>query len=521
MDLTESLERAIKLFHKRTAVLCGDTVYTYREFYERVNRLSSGLQSLGVQKGDRVAFMMLNCHRHLETYYAITNIGGVVVPLNIRLSPQELTYIINDSESKVLVTDETLLPLAEAIRPKIETVEHLILAGDSKGPDHMMDYEKFVAQSAPTPPGVKIDDDDLAGIFYTGGTTGKPKGVMLSHDNLMSNCINLQGGLGFKKGDIYLHAAPMFHLANGAAMIAATHAGVAHAFIKAFAPDLTLQAIERHKVTVTLLIPAMINFVVNHPDLDKHDISSLRLVVYGGSPIPVEVLRKAMQKLPNCHFIQAYGMTEASPVLTVLNQDDHTPQGPPEVLARLASGGQPIHGVRVRVVNAEGQDVKPGEIGEVIAKGPTITKGYWKLPQETTEAIRDGWYYSGDLATVDDEMYVFIVDRRKDMIVSGGENIYSTEVENALYTHPAVLEVAVIGVPDDKWGEAVKAVVVVRPGHSVTAEELIAHCKENLASYKAPKSVDFVEALPKSGAGKILKRELREQYWKGQDRRVH
>lgn len=520
MVITEILDRANRLYHKRKAFICGDSTFTYGEWYHRVNRLSSSLQEMGIEKGDRVAFMMLNCHREVETYFATFNIGGVAVPVNVRLSPQEIIYIINDSESKVLVVDDALLPLVEGIRPKLETVKHFIHAGDYGLPQGMLRYEEILAGAAPRPRAVAIADNDLAGIFYTGGTTGTPKGAMLSHHNLMSDTLHFLAYVHMSNKDVWLHVAPLFHIAACATMFVAMEYGVPQVMMKLFIPDMVMQTIERYKVTVTLLIPAMLNWMINHPDFGKYDLSSLRAIGYGASPMPSEVLRKAMTSL-SCQFGQAYGMTEASPMLTFLGVEDHVLDGPPEVVARLASAGQPSVGVEVRVVNERGEDVKPGEVGEVIARGPNIMLGYWKRPEDTAEAIRDGWYYSGDMATVDDEFYLYIVDRRKDMIISGGENIYSTEVENVLYQHPAILEAAVIGVPDPKWGEAVKAVCVLRQGHSATSEEIIAFCKERLSSYKAPKSVDFVESLPKSAAGKILKREVREPYWKGYDRRVH
>lgn len=520
MVITEVLDRAKRLYHKRTAFVCGDTTITYGEFYDRASRLGSALQGLGIDKGERVALLMLNCHRQIETYFATFGIGGVVVPINARFSPSEIPYIVNDSEARVLVVDDALLPLAEAIRPGLETVKHFVHAGDYGMPQYMLKYEELVAGAAPMPTPVAIEDNTLAGIFYTGGTTGTPKGAMLSHHNLMADTLHFLAYTRMSSKDVWLHAAPLFHIAACATMFVATECGIPQVIMKLFIPDVAMQMIERHKITITLLIPAMLNWMINHPDYGKYDLSSLRAIGYGASPMPLEVLRKAMQTLP-CQFGQAYGMTEASPMLTFLGVDDHVLDGPPEVVARLASAGQPSFGVEVRVVNEKGEDVKPGEVGEVIARGPNIMLGYWKRPEDTAEAIRDGWYYSGDMATVDDEFYLYIVDRRKDMIISGGENIYSIEVENVLYKHPAILEATVIGVPDEKWGEAVKAVCVLKPGESATAEEIIAHCKQHLASYKAPKSVDFVESLPKSGAGKILKREVREPYWRGHNRRVH
>jgi long-chain acyl-CoA synthetase len=383
----------------------------------------------------------------------------------------------------------------------------------------MLSYEKLISDSSAKPPDIEVQDSDLAGIFYTGGTTGLAKGVMLNHRNLLSNSHHMLINFPLIKDEVYCHAAPMFHLANGGAMYGNTTHGTKHTFLKAFDAKAAMEIIQKEKVTSVVMVPAMINFLLNHPDIAQYDLSSLKRIIYGASPMPVELLKKAMKVL-GCDFIQGYGMTEASPLLTVLYPEDHHTEGPEKLTGRLLSCGREIIGVEVRVVNEQGYNVKPGEVGEIIAKGPNIMQGYWKKEAETRAVLKNGWYYSGDMGTVDEENYIFLVDRKKDMIISGGENIYSTEVENALYTHPGVLEAAAIGVPDEKWGEAVKGVVVLKSGANVTAEELIQHCKGQIAAYKVPKSIEFISELPKSGAGKILKRDLREKYWKGHERRI-
>jgi long-chain acyl-CoA synthetase len=313
----------------------------------------------------------------------------------------------------------------------------------------------------------------------------------------------------------------MFHLADTASTFAMTMVGGCHVFIPMFNPLSMLETIQREKVTATLLVPTMINALLNHPAVDHYDVSSLRRITYGGSPMPLELLKKGLQKWGPI-FAQAYGMTEAAPLLTMLDPQECSIDGTPEQIRRLASCGKESLGVEVRVVNVAGSDVKPGEIGEIIARGPNIMLGYWRMPEATAAAIVDDWYHTGDLATIDEENFLYIVDRAKDMIISGGENIYCVEVENALYTHPAVLEAAVVGIPDETWGEAIHAVVVCKPGTSVSSDELIAHARTQIAGYKTPRSIEFrTEALPKSGAGKILKRDLREKYWVGKSRRVN
>jgi long-chain acyl-CoA synthetase len=521
MNIAQGLAHAKKTFGTHQAVVCGETRYTWEDFDQRTDALARGLAALGVERGDRVAVLMLNCHCYLELYYACARMGAVIVPLNIRLARPEIVYILNDSESKVLAVDKTFSPYATG-RDTFPTVENVVYIGDET-PEGMINYEDVVSKGSHMQESVdqEMDDEDLAGLFYTGGTTGRAKGVMLTHQNVMSNAMNGIIALNFSNRSKWLHAAPMFHLADVGAIFALTMLGACHVFIPMFNPVHVLQAIQNEKVTVTVLVPTMVNAVLNHPDVDSYDLSSLQGLVYGASPMPVELLKKGLQKWGQI-FVQGYGMTETSPLLTVLPSWDHIPDGTSEQVRRLSSCGKEVLGVEVRVVNAEDEDVKPGEIGEIIARGPNVMKGYWRMPEATAAAINDGWMHTGDLATIDDENFIYIVDRAKDMIISGGENVYSVEVENALYTHPAVLEAAVIGIPDAAWGEAVHAVVVCKPGMSATSDELIAHTHSLIAGYKVPRSIEFLpEPLPKSGAGKILKRNLREKYWAGKSRNVN
>jgi long-chain acyl-CoA synthetase len=521
MNIAQGLAHARKIAGTRQAVVCGETRYTWDDFDQRTDALARGLANLGVQRGDRVAVLMLNCHRYLELYYACARMGAVIVPLNIRLARPEIVFILNDSESKVLVVDKTFAPFATG-RDTFSTVESVVFSGDGT-PESMINYEDVVSKGSHMQESVdqEMEDDDLAGLFYTGGTTGRAKGVMLSHKNVMSNAINgiVAGNLTHR--DKWLHAAPMFHLADVGAVFGLTMLGARHVFIPMFNPLHVLQAIQNEKVTATILVPTMMNAVLNHPEVDNYDLSSLHNLVYGASPMPVELLKQGLQKWGQI-FTQGYGMTETSPLLTALDTEDHVLEGTPEQVRRLSSCGKEVLGVEVRVVNAEGEDVHPGGVGEIVARGPNVMLGYWRMPEATAAAIADGWMYTGDLATVDEENYIYIVDRAKDMIVSGGESVYSVEVENALYTHPAVLEVAVVGIPDEMWGEAVHAVVVCKPDMNVTGDELIAHARTQIAGYKAPRSIEFSQdALPKSGAGKILKRDLRDKYWAGRSRNVN
>jgi long-chain acyl-CoA synthetase len=517
MSIVEGLKESVRRTPGKIASICGSTRLSFREVDERVNRLSSALAQLSVSRGDRVAILSLNCHQFYEFYYAVPQVGAVVVPINFRLTPHEVKYIIDHSGSRIVAVDQALLPAIETIRASLLSVDHFILMGDGRCEGYIS-YEELLARGAPEFDAPEVGDDELLGLFYTSGTTGEPKGVMLSHRNMLANIANSEGVYDYFPTDIYLHAAPMFHLADGAAVFTHTANGATQAFIPRFDPKQVLETISRERVSLILLVPTMINFLLHQPDIDSYDLSSLRHLTYGASPIAPDLLRRAM-KVFNCSFGQGYGLTEASPLLTVLTADDHLCADANE--RRLSSCGRPVPGVDVRVVKEDGSDAKPGEVGEIIARGPNIMLGYWKRPEDTESVLRQSWLHTGDLATVDEEGYIYLVDRKKDMIVTGGENVFSTEVEAVLYAHPAVKEAAVIPVPDEDWGEAVHACVVLRDGRQAAAEDLLEFCRDRLANYKAPRSIEFIDGeLPKGGTGKILKKQLRERYWKDRERRI-
>lgn len=527
MILNQALRRAVRYFPDNTATIFEGRKQSYRELWMRARALSKALVELGVRRNDRVAIYLLNRPQFLEVVYACFEIGAVVVPLNTRLAADELVLITNDAECAAFITDETLQSLAASFKPRLKGVNRYI-AIDGSG--EFNDYEALIAPRIDYQPDIQSEplsnetrsEKDLVGLFYTSGTTGAPKGVMLSHRNLWMNAMHALAARAPEPNAVFLYAAPMFHLATFPAVINNTLIGGAHAILPKFDLQLLMELIERDRVTSTVLVPTMINFLINHPDIAKHDLSSLRRINYGASPMPVELLKRSMKVFPDVEFIQGYGQTESSPLLTVLMPEDHVTEGPERITRRLASCGRPVIGVEVEVVDENDKPVSQGEVGEVVARGPNVMMGYWKRPEETAATLRQGWLRTGDMATVDEDGYIYLVDRKKDMIISGGENVYSTEVENVIYQHPAAHEAAVIGVPDEKWGEAVKAIVTLKDGANLSESELIEFCASRLADYKVPKSVEIrAGELPKSGAGKILKKELREPYWQGRDRRVY
>ena len=514
MALDELLPKAVKLYPKKEAVVCGDLRLDYGAFAGRVWRLANGLESLGLQRNDRVAILHENCHVFLEAYFAAAHLGLILVPLNFRLASRELAMILNDSGSRALIAQSKFHDKVEDL-PGFSCNMNRIIWTQQPMSAGGMDYEDLLRGQPANPPENRgLRDDDVAQLYYTSGTTGRPKGVMLTHKNVKSHALGTIAELNLADRDHWFHVAPLFHLADAWATFAITWAGGKHVLLPVFDPLQVLTLIQEERITLSNLIPTMLNMMVNHPEAETFDFSSLRVILSGGAPIAPEVVRKIIDTF-KCDYIQTYGMTETSPYLTLSILKAHL-----KGLARekqlefKASTGREFMNVSLKVVDLEGREVARDnrEVGEIIVKGDTVTPGYWNLPEETEKALKDGWLYTGDLAVVNEEEYVTIVDRKKDMIITGGENVYSTEVENILYAHDAVLEAAVIGVPDPKWGEAVKACVVLKPGKKATQEEIIAFCKADLAGYKAPKSVDFLEALPRTGSGKIYKKGLSEAY---------
>jgi len=510
------LEKAATLYPNREAVVCGEKRYTYHQFADRILRLSDFLRSSGIGKGDCVAILHQNRHEFLEAYFAVARIGAVLNPLNYRLSARELDFILKDSRAALLIAAkryrDTVVTLAEMNRGlnRILWTEDSVKVGDVKD---SYDYEEVLSLASPviSPPD-HISDEDIAHLYYTSGTTGRPKGVMLSHKNVCIHALAAIAELKLADHDHWVHVAPLFHLADAWATFAVTWVGGKHIIVPDFDSRAVLSTIQNENVTITNMVPTMLNMLVNEPNVGDFNYSSLRVILSGGAPIAPDVVKRIMDTF-RCDYIQTYGMTETSPYLTVsILKENLASLSPEEQFAYKAKTGRPFMGVLLKVVREDGNEVKADnqEVGEIIVKGDTVTRGYWHLPEETEKAIKNGWLYTGDMAVVDSEGYVNIVDRKKDVIITGGENVYSIEVENTLYSHPAVLEAAVIGVPDDTWGETVTAFVVLKPRMIVTEQQLIEYCKENMARYKAPKSINFLTELPKTGSGKIYKKELKE-----------
>ena len=518
MQITSILRRAAQVNPTGTATIFGERRQSWSQLLDRVSRLAGALQGLGMQPGDRVALLSLNSDRFIEYFFASVWGGGAMMPMNIRWAPAECAYALNDAGAEILLVDEAFKDAAVAIKAQVPGLKTLVYCGDGDTPDGMVSYEQILDAAEPTPDAGR-SGDDLAGIFYTGGTTGFPKGVMLSHTNFYVGGVSNAQELHIRDGTIYLHAAPMFHIADLLWFMAITFVAGTHVVIPMFTPEATLKAIEDHKPSHVLLVPVMLQMVLHSDKLAETDVSSLELIAYGASPITEAVLIEAFDKFPRVKFLQAFGQTELSPVATILGTDYHVLDGPKA--GKLRSAGRPTLVCEIKIADDEGTELSRGEIGNICVKGPITMLGYWNKPDVTAETKRDGWVYTGDAGYMDDEGFVFLMDRVKDMIISGGENVYSAEVENALSQHPAVATSAVIGIPSEQWGESVHAIVILRPGAEATPEDLMEHCHKLIAGYKCPRSVDFrTDPFPLSGANKVLKTELRKPYWEGQERQI-
>ncbi|MDX6197895.1 MAG: hypothetical protein QOJ79_1046 [Actinomycetota bacterium] len=487
---------------------------TYGEHGSRVVKLANAMRTeLGLTRGERFAILSLNSARFEELYHAGFLGAGVVNPLNLRFAPRELTHVLSDSATRVVFADAAFAPVIDSVRAAAG-IEQVVLLGDGDVP-HDISYEELLASgSDDVPP--EPEEDDPAILMYTGGTTGLPKGVLLTQRSLMLTLYHIHMTVRVEPEDIYLAQVPMFHAASMGAIVGVPTTGSRLVTVPFFDPAAVLDAIEKHRTNNTIMVPTMLAMTFAHPSYTPERMSALQKLTYGASPMPRPILDRLRREQPQLQLYQGYGMTESAALVSVLTPEDHEHEG------RLASAGRPVAGTVVTIQDAVGNVLPVGEVGEVCVRGGQFMSEYWRRPEETAEAFRGDWYHSGDAGYLDADGYLFLVDRTKDMIVSGGENVYSTEVEQAVASHPAVGQVAVIGVPDEIWGEAVHAIVVPKPDMTVSEDEIIAHARGLIAAYKVPKSVELrAEALPLSGAMKVLKRELRAPYWQGRERSVN
>jgi acyl-CoA synthetase (AMP-forming)/AMP-acid ligase II len=522
MTLTMALRRSLAMDDDAEALVSDEGRLTRREMVDRVARLAAALRDLGMQNGDRVAMLAPNGQRYVEFYFGVLWGGGIVVPVNSRFALVEMIEQVRDAEPVALIVDDAFVDLGTQLANAVRSIRALIVTGraDAAGCGaRVVGYEDALRAVKPAEDAMR-GEDDVACLFYTGGTTGRSKGVMLSHGNLWANAMVTIAHLSLDDKLVHLHSGPLFHLGAGGRVYATAVAGGKHVVISRFTPEQALSAVAREKVTVATFVPTMLAMLLQLPDLDAYDLSSLRLITYGASPMPEAILQECLRRLPQVRFAQSYGMTELSPVATVLGPDDHRLDAPP---GRLRSAGRPVYSAEVRVVDADDRELPRGEVGEIIVRGPIVMKGYWRKPELTAQTLRGGWMHTGDSGFFDENGYLFIADRIKDMIISGGENVYSVEVENAICSHPDVAQCAVIGIPDPRWGESVHAIVVLRPGaRSLTQEAIVAHCRPLIAGYKCPRSVDLrEEPLPQSSVNKIDKAALREPFWRHHARNIN
>ncbi|MFM8304857.1 MAG: AMP-binding protein [Actinomycetota bacterium] len=501
-------------FGDRTTIVDGEYRSTHATHVERTLRLAHSLRhELGVGRGDRFAVMTLNGHQYLEQYHAAFLGAGVINPLNLRLAPTELEYILFDSGAKVVFVDAWFAGVIDQVR-KAAGVEQVVMVGDGDGP-HDLRYEDLVAAGSAVVPDEPEEDDPVV-LMYTGGTTGLPKGVLLDQRAEMLNLYHALMQWNFDDCDVALHQTPMFHAASMGGVLGMPIVGAVSTFVPVFNPEQVLDVIERDQVTTTVMVPTMIGMLLQHPAFRPERLQSLRLLTYGASPMPVALLEQLLATYPDLDIFQGYGMTESSALLTSLGPAEHRSGG-----ALLRSAGRSLRGISLSIQDEEGNHLGSGETGEVCARGGMFMREYWNKPEATEEAFRGGWYHTGDAGYLDERGYLFLVDRVKDMIVTGGENVYSVEVENAIAAIPGVAQVAVIGIPSAQWGEAVHAIVVPQEGATLSESDVIEQTREKIAGYKVPKSVEFrTDPLPLSGAMKVLKRDLRAAYWEGQDRSV-
>jgi acyl-CoA synthetase (AMP-forming)/AMP-acid ligase II len=516
MNTTDFLNIVTAICPDRTAIIFEGERYTYGQLGQRTNSLADALSKLGVGKGDRVAMLQVNCNQCVEAYFSTAKLGAIYVPLNFRTKADELTYMLNNSETSTLLVGERYVDLVDSMRSGLTSVKHFISIENRH--DGMLYYDDLIAS-----PGeeiaAEINDDDTTILLFTAGTTGFPKGVMLPHNSFSVYVLENVTPADPDLEERNVLTVPLYHVAGIQAMMAAIYGGRTLVMERQFDAKEWMELVEKEKANRAMMVPTMLKQVMDHPDFGKHDLSSIKVITYGAAPMPLEVIKKALDVFPGVNFINAFGQTETASTITTLGPEDHVIRGTEEErekkLKRLSSIGRPMSDVEMKVVDEAGNTLPPGEVGEIVARGPRVMSGYWKDQEKTEKTIdKDGWVHTGDMGYADEDGYFFLAGRATDMIIRGGENISPEEVEAVLQSYPKIEEVAVIGVPDEEWGEVPKAVAVLKQGETATPEEIMEYCRVNLASFKRPRSVVFTDELPRNPMGKVLKRVLRDQYGK-------
>ncbi len=517
MNTTDFLSISAAICPERDAIIFEGKRYTFSQLSERVNRLANALLNLGVTKGDRVAMIQVNCNQDVEAYFATAKLGAIYVPLNFRARGDELTYMLDSSEAKTLFVGERYIDLVDSIKPALSSVRYFISV-ESKH-NGMLFYEDILSSASAEEVVAEIDDDDTTMLVYTAGTTGFPKGVMLSHNSFAVYVLENVTPADPEFEERNILTVPLYHVAGVQSVMAAIYGGRTLVMERQFDAREWMELVEKEKVNRAMMVPTMLKQLMEHADFGKLDLSSLKVITYGAAPMPLEVIKRALEVFPGVSFINAFGQTETASTITTLSPEDHVISGSEEErekkLKRLSSIGRPMSDVEMKVIDEAGSDLPLGEVGEIVARGPRVMTGYWKDEEKTKETIdQDGWVHTSDVGYMDEDGYFFLSGRATDMIIRGGENIAPEEIEAALHSHPKVEEAAVIGVPDEEWGEQPRAIIVLKKGETATAEEIVEHCRQRLASYKRPRSVVFVDELPRNPMGKVLKRVLRDQYGK-------
>ncbi len=517
MNTTDFLNIATSICPERAAIIFEGKRYTFSQLNERVNRLANAFLNLGIKNGDRVAMLQVNSNQCVETYFAVAKLGAIYVPLNFRAKGNELTDMLNISEANTLLVGERYIDLVNSISSNLTSVHHFISI-ESKH-NGMLYYEDMLSSSPAEEVVAEVSDDDTTILIFTAGTTGTPKAVMLSHNSfgiyVLENVTPADPDLEERNA----LTVPLYHVAGIQAMMAAIYGGRTLVMERQFDAKEWMELVAREKVNRAMMVPTMLKQLIEHPDFAKHDLSSLKVITYGAAPMPLEVIKRAVGVFPGVSFINAFGQTETASTITTLGPEDHIISGTEEEkerkLKRLSSIGKSMSDVEMKIVDEDGRELPPGQVGEIVARGPRVMTGYWKDEEKTQKTIdKEGWVHTGDMSYRDEDGYFYLTGRAIDMIIRGGENISPEEVEVVLRSHPKIEEAAVIGVPDEEWGEQPKAIVVLKQGETATAEEITEYCRERMASYKRPRSVVFVDKLPRNPMGKVLRRVLRQQYGK-------